>query len=57
VYYLLLKKYLKGGGISLADLSDPNFDRTLLEPFDNRSRKVFSALGYLSESKRGSSKL
>ena len=57
VYYLLLKKLLKGGGISPCDLSDPNFDRTLLEPFDNKSRKTSSALGNLSDTKRGSNRL
>ena len=57
IYYLLLKRHLKNGGTSTCDLSDPEFDRALLEPIDNKSRKVSSALGNLSESKRGSSKL
>ena len=32
-YYLLLKKHLKGGSQSNADLSSPNFDYNAVEPF------------------------
>ena len=45
VYYLLLRKHLREGGASMCDFSDPNFDRTLLEPLENKSRKASSVLG------------
>lgn len=32
IYYLLLKKFLKDGGISKADLGSKYFDKSLIEP-------------------------
>lgn len=43
-YYLLLKKFLKEGGVSAADFSGKYFDKTAIEPNKRKEKGIFSLI-------------